>query len=394
MIRKKPDTESKKVESKNKRTKLNDSENGNQFESVHTSVLQPKLNSQAPETTGSIIVDDRDIEPKSSQERPSYVLNIRVAVDSDSDVSSDDSETEENYSFPDEEHYFNFKSDNPPFRVKASGRNPRKHRGFLALESIINDSYIEPTMGETDEQQVSKLLQLVNKLNNESFGYTVQESLQEAERLGLVFGLNRRESLDKKRNRKLLELMQQPLPDYVASIARLGFFWRPTYEEKKPDSPDYKKVEDYQRLQAWFKQLKQKKPSKARRFRHENEKDKINEMVPYRAIREQIKKSSATKRLVQQLREKQGAQKQYLGIFDGDVVSLRKQGDKGTLSHYDDMAKDHVAEQGVLPQVMSSGYIIKSKEERLLELAVKLDLVVRNATAKIIAYGIYYPEPN
>jgi hypothetical protein len=93
-------------------------------------------------------------------EKVSYVLNIPLVVDSESDVSSD-----EEIETPKE-----FKDKVPPFRVKAT------------------------------QQRLAKLM---NIIDTEAFGKQAAESQQQTERLAVVIGLNRRESLDEKRNRKL-----------------------------------------------------------------------------------------------------------------------------------------------------------------------------------------------
>jgi ankyrin repeat protein len=317
-------------------------------------------------------VDDED-DYKLSSKRPGYVVNIPFRVDSDSDSKSDSSSSEsDDENFPD--HYFR-----EPFPFKAK----------IKSQPDSSPPSKEPP---TKDSPKTKLHRLTNIFATEAFGSTKEESLSESKgRLTLVVGLNRRESLDKKRNRHLRKLLDTEFKTEIP-VSRIGFFWRQRFEEKRSSNGEWKETK-FERVRRWYKKLKKIDKQKAEKFRKSQEHDNIRQQIPFRRIRERIKDSDATKQAVRVMRARSHPAEIYLNIADSDTKSLRD-GAKGTFTHYDEMVIRHKKRYGQAPIVLSTGYRIREPTKLMLELAVDLDQVVREATAEHIGNGIYHPEPS
>ena len=328
-------------------------------------------------------------------QKPGYVINIPLVVESDMDTSSDSDSTSDDEEFSDQKHYFEFKSDAAPFQIKRVKHQKKlvKVRGQIDASSIVNSSSLPvEEKSSTEIKAVTKIKKLTKIFKNEAFDKTPKDSIPESKaRTALVIGLNRRESLDNKRNKNLKRALTAPLQGQPPT-SRIGFFWRPQYEEKTPGSKKWKKVE-YSRVKSWFKNLKKRNAKKAEYFRRRHESGGMGEMVPYREIRETIKDHKETKNQIRKMRKRLGHDETFLGVFDGDLQSLRA-GKTGTFSHYDKMIAGGKVLHQQAPTVLSTGYKVSEPNNPLLELAVALDLAVRNATARFIKNGIYYPEPN
>lgn len=347
---------------------------------------------------------------------PGYVLNIPLHVDSDNDCSSDESPIDEKEKFTNHKHYFAFDDNAPPFRLKGSAK--RKARGIINMGSIIHSetpaknasgdnrdgttattttaAIANDTKVQKDKTTI-KLDQLTEIFQTQSFTKTSEGSKIEADkRLRIIIGLNRRESLIKKRNRKLNLILNSPEGN-PELVHKLGFLWQPIYKEILPKNakPKNTKIPEatFHRVRMWYKKLKEINPEKAKIFREKVERtDVTREMVPYREIRETIKNDSATIKQVRSLRQSGAVDpnKIYLGIFDSDTKALRSASNPlGTFGQYDNMILTIKR-----PFVLSTGYRVCDEASELTKFAVTLDMAIRYTTTQFIANGIYYPEPN
>lgn len=104
--------------------------------------------------------------------------------------------------------------------------------------------------------------------------------------------------------------------------------------------------------------------------------------IPFRKIREKIKKHECTKELVRQFRHKDPKGTIYFCFFDADTVDFNH-----VLSSYLDIVKEHN-----YPTVMSTGYVFP--ENSGLKEKSEHDRQVRIITAEHFPLGTYYPEPN
>ncbi len=104
--------------------------------------------------------------------------------------------------------------------------------------------------------------------------------------------------------------------------------------------------------------------------------------IPYRLIREKIKRSEHTKELVRNFRENKPGVPIYFCFFDADTVDFNE-----VLSSYIDVIKKHN-----YPTVMSTGFLFP--EDSKFRIDSEHDRQVRIITATHFPLGTYYPEPN
>lgn len=365
--------------------------------------LQASLSSQTAKQESQKSQDERKDKKYTSEKTGSkpvkkagFVINVPYRVESDDDVNGSSSDEEETHEFNNEKHYFQFTDENPPFRIQTTGgKAPRKLRGIINPKSIIHASDLTKKQAEPKKAIADKLKALITMFETQSFEKDADASAAEAtQRLGMVVGLNRRESLEKRRNKNYRKLLKLPLENKM-NVERLGFLWRPNYEERGAEDKIWRPV-SFERVRNWFRVFRNKYPEKAKKFRETTEKGP-GEMVPYRSIRETIKMDPCTAQQVKVLRERTGLDKTrvYLGIFDGDMIVCKDQpSDLGIFSRYDKLISRHERQHKKIPTILSTGYKINEPNKPILEFAVDLDAAIRAATAEFFGGGIYYPEPN
>jgi ankyrin repeat protein len=139
--------------------------------------------------------------------------------------------------------------------------------------------------------------------------------------------------------------------------------------------------------------VKKKDPEQAEHLLDQLEIKPNPKMVPYTKIREKIKNHQNTQSQIKQMRTKKNINHVYFCSFDDDFEQLRYS-EQGLFSEYDRLISDHESENGHPPHVVSTGYLVMSPQNPIIEVGVKLDMVVREATSRYFKNGIYYPEPN
>lgn len=109
--------------------------------------------------------------------------------------------------------------------------------------------------------------------------------------------------------------------------------------------------------------------------------------VPYQDIREYLKNNAATKKLVEELREKDPNCLVYFSFVDSDTVNFNS-----IYSEYIQIVQVELRKDSVPPTVMSTGYEVNRNSEH--HIATWLDRMTRVATAEVNPLLTYYPEPN
>ncbi len=299
--------------------------------------------------------------------------------------------------------YFNFKN-GYPFEIKDD------EAGDVNLDSSEESSSSgseedEDQMVTNDEQKPGYVLNipsvangskntLIAKIQNtlfpQAFHATPDESVQETKyRLRINIGFNRMQSISKKKNRTLQKTVDSAREEMDGEKTNaFGFFWVPKWFDKIKKQPVTIK-----RVRSWYKALKGKKPNEAKKAVTQLESKITSDMIPYTKIREKVKKNKRTKSFVRKLRTNERVNHVYLASFDDDFVSLRY-AQTGLFSEYDRLIAEHEAKQGKPPQVLTTGYLVSSAHIPIIEVAVKLDMCVRNATSKFFKNAVYFCEPN
>ncbi|KAK2827761.1 hypothetical protein Q7C36_018687 [Tachysurus vachellii] len=109
--------------------------------------------------------------------------------------------------------------------------------------------------------------------------------------------------------------------------------------------------------------------------------------VPYQDIREYLKNNDATKKLVEELREKDPNCLVYFSFVDSDTVNFNS-----IYSEYIQIVQEELRKDSVPPTVMSTGYEVNRNSEH--HIATWLDRMTRVAVAEVNPLLTYYPEPN
>lgn len=329
------------------------------------------------------------------QLNPTFML---IEEQSSTSYSSSDDSSSENF----DDTYFKDLKD-PPFCIKKSP-------GTVNPDSIDESSSCEESnsvqpMSTSDTYKTGYVLtipsyangeknELISKINSvllpEAFQSTAEESLPEAkQRLRINIGFNRMKSISKKKNRaleKTVDSAKNQIEDHRTKV--FGFFWTPKWFDKIK-----KRQTSIKRVRAWYKKIKKKNPTAAKILVDELENRILPEMIPYTQIRERIKNHPKTKSFIKQLRANDDINHIYLTSFDDDFVSLRL-AQIGLFSEYDRLVTEHESTYDEPPQVLTTGYLVSSMHMPIIEIAVKLDMVVRQATSAIFKNAVYYNEPN
>lgn len=282
---------------------------------------------------------------------PRYVINIPVKADSDDEGESSDEELDGTF---------------PPHMFEA----PEKHFQIFPERGSIVPGGIRKTADIPHRRDcaAAKVLRLV-------YGRP---------RISAVFGFNKMRSLSARRNqvlqRKLNENIKSSIP-----YKKVAFMWDAVFAMTNGVNSWRKTT--YAVVRKFYKQLKKFDLNAANEFRKNLEKSR-GRLVPYREIRDEIKNHEATKILVRNFRREEPAADVYMVFLDADIQSLfQNKKSKDLFTIFDEHYLNHKYE------IFSVGYIIKDHKNKNLEFSVKCDLAVRDATAKHIKNGVYYPEP-
>lgn len=302
-----------------------------------------------------------------NQSRPSFVVNAPVYVSADEESDETDTEIDETTKFAQED--FN----NPPFFI-----HPEK-RGSVAI-------LIEPS-----QVQINASSSLINSLCNklEQQGFRNPNAQQQASDYVVAnFGLNRPRSLSTRKNNLLIKECNNKVTTLIQCRV-FGMLWDLPWMRRMANGS--LKPSSYAEVKSFYQQLKKKDLQKARKFRRDLENNRalaLRRLVPYRALRENVKNHAMTRGLVQLSRDKHPGSHIYLFFCDADTINFN-----GCFTTYTRLAQEHAIEPIT---AMTSGYMFANNGEQdpMIMLANELDMCVRDATARIVPRGVYYPEPS
>ncbi|MCB1116178.1 MAG: ankyrin repeat domain-containing protein [Chlamydiia bacterium] len=305
---------------------------------------------------------------------PSYIVNIPVKVDSDEEEEdSSDEEIDGSFSLKD------FEDPSCLFRLlpasEKSGKRIKKNSKRGKVGPLLNPSV------EKSPVCKSRLAPLLDNFVGEAARI---DSSCSPNRLGVSLGFNKMRSLSSIRNRSLGRTLNEKIATKFP-VRRVAFFWDGIWQKYNGNKwvPT-----TYEEARRFYKQLKRSDLNKAKEFRKQTEAHR-GHMVPYREVRDALKNSSATKELIQHFRNERKKSDAYMVFLDSDLQAFRlKKPDPGMFAVLDENYLKSQFEIG------STGYTIMEPGRPFLELSVAADLTVRDATARFIPRGVYYPEPS
>ncbi|XP_067293039.1 uncharacterized protein [Pseudorasbora parva] len=108
---------------------------------------------------------------------------------------------------------------------------------------------------------------------------------------------------------------------------------------------------------------------------------------PFQNIREHLKNSASTQKLVEELRGNDQSCLVYFSFVDSDTIRFNS-----IYSEYLQIVREELRKNSIPPTVMSTGYEFHSGSDH--HIASHLDRMVRVAVAEVHPLFVYYPEPN
>lgn len=108
---------------------------------------------------------------------------------------------------------------------------------------------------------------------------------------------------------------------------------------------------------------------------------------PFQNIREHLKNSPATKKLVEELRGDDQSCLVYFSFVDSDTICFNS-----IYSEYLEIVREELKKDNIPPTVMSTGYEFHRGSDH--HIASWLDRMIRVALAEVDPLFVYYPEPN
>ncbi len=321
---------------------------------------------------------DLPLEPTQTQKEqrplPAYIVNMPFKVDSD-DEGKASSDEKDDGSFPKQA----FKTPSKYFRLLPG--DVKERRGTIVPTSISSPTSAQGTSIKSEKK--GKFPSFISLLNKEVSRVSPNEDL-----VGVIVGFNQMRSLSQGRNESLSRRLNEQTETTIP-IRKISFLWDGVWQ-KNPKGNQAWIPADYNEVRRFYKQLKGSNPERAEQFRKETEAHR-GHMVPYREIRDVIKNHEGTKELTRLLRPIDKINKMrdaYILFLDDDIKSFRYRKDApGALSVFNENYLSRPFE------IASTGYTIKAPNNLVLEVGVLADLAVRNATAKHVKLGVYFPEP-
>lgn len=232
-----------------------------------------------------------------------------------------------------------------------------------------------------EDQSYPKYRRLIHLFQEEAFGTTSKESKSVLQkRFALVIGINQIYSIDDSLNHDFVSYISG-LPKIKEIAYRVfGFFWRPEWKLK-----DSVQGKIYPKNKA-FKILKMLNSNQARSVRKTHEAD-YSKIVPFQKIREKIKDFQGTIDFANHYEKVASPEAPiYLTVMDDDPIHLRTS--TGFFSRLDKLIKKH----GPV-SALSLGYSVDPSPYPLIELAVRIDMKVREAMNSVFPGSAYLPEP-
>ncbi len=242
--------------------------------------------------------------------------------------------------------------------------------------------------GKKPDLPLKRLLKLLCDEAFEASAQTSQEIV--AKRVAVVLGINQIVSIEPSRN-----ILPETIGDVeeVDGIAyRLfGFYWKPVWVRREDL---YGNIYPLRKAYSLLKVLSSSHQNEvARSVLHALEGKSslhpdIASQVPFRSIREVIKRSAETERFLKLFERSAPKSSIYYVVMDSDARIFRQQGSVGLLSRMDKTIADHNT-----PSALTHGYSAGPDELPLIRLAIEMDMAVRAAMNNVIPFSAYFPEP-
>lgn len=317
-----------------------------------------------------------------NNKKTGFVLSVicHVPVQSSNDLSGKDNQNN-NYN----ENIlktFKYTTSSPTLTMTPRGKERKgteikKEKNKLASKYVSVDAEI-PTHNDEIKKKSDTVQPFLHKLYDQCSDQFFRNNF------GLIkvsIGLNRMKSVSTEKNKFLWRELESTINTNI-EYEIFGFFWQCNWYNKETGCEvNFKDVKNY------YEQLLSVDTKSAKRFldQEEGEFEKDPDNIPYQELREYAKNHLKTKKLVQQLKEKNV--NVYLHIIDSDVVDFN-----GIFGAYSRIIEGCYQ----LPTVMTTGYEYSSdcKFGQAYRLLSIMDRMYRYRTAFHLPLGTYYPEPN
>ncbi len=243
----------------------------------------------------------------------------------------------------------------------------------------------------------TKITEIIQKIEDSSFGYSASESFQKiGARVAVVIGLNNCESYDPDKAR-LFESKVERLRDVSrlynlsrhVSLVITPFLWGHHWVPNIVSRSIHSHYKCYLLANSYFRHLNGEQHSLLISDLFNNDGAPLEKCIPYQEIRDTILHSTATNTFLKY----HNSNYKYVLSLDGDFISLKNSNDsEGILGVYDKAIGNYLKNNGVLPDVISSGYEAPTSEtNQFLQFGIKLDRSIRSS---IPGKFVYMPEPN
>lgn len=224
---------------------------------------------------------------------------------------------------------------------------------------------------------------LTKIIQEQSFGTTKEESeFLVARRVFVNIGMNRATSVSIQDD--------EAFDNWVRSLrtSRLGFNCRIISTLWQTTFTDGTKAKVVQLGFLVLEYLSTELATKVKTHFEEEQRDSLRKQIPFQYIREWIWTDTRQQPNFQSLLHNRTV---YLNTLDDDTIGLRF--DQGALfSAYDSLIAGTPKEAP--PQLMSTGYFASADAPLLTQVALFIDMCIREAVARYIPGGTYPPEPN
>lgn len=237
------------------------------------------------------------------------------------------------------------------------------------------------------ESDGDRWTRLLTTIRDEAFGRRRTESRKESKkRLVVLILANRFQTLDPSVNTSFWDVLDQLPRIEGITYQVLGTLWKVPRHRTIPWFPN---LDSKKRA---FRLLKITRPKIANRV-YAADCAGARKQVPYQSLREGLKAHRRTTELLERLRL--SGRTIYWCTMDADLAGLRVAGSSGLFTLYDGLIekwrRDH---DGALPTLLSTGYWAPIDERRYYQIAIEIDMKVREKMSRALPFAPYYPEPN
>lgn len=294
----------------------------------------------------------------------------------------------------------------PPLysRVVSQGFYPPLTANETATQFLaMLPHYVPP-----EEAGYEYLHQRIKQLSEETFGSDAQQSVPEAiRRLSVVFGLNRRISLEPEEDVTFKNYVEScPLSQRPFQASVIGFLWKPQWQMAfyKPTIEQQQQGYSPYPLEDAFRFVKWLNPKAAAQLKHcyyhsLHRFASFGSQIPMQDIRQALLTAPVTQFIASSILRQVPTCPFYGVVMDSDFVALRVDS-AGHLTWYDRHIFAYRQKHGYLPEVATTGYAAPDDTSPGLRLAIRADMCVRRALTTVFPNdysrnsAAYIPEPS